>query len=947
MRWCGRCQRRFYQAQASYCPYDGGRLDSPEDPDPCEDDPLCGSTLLGQFHLVAPIGSGAMGTVYRAWQSGMERQVAVKLLRADLSHDQELRRRFLREARAAARLAHPNIVCVHLVGETEYGVPYLVMEHLAGDTLDDLLEREGQLAPRRAVAIARQIACALAEAHAAGVVHRDLKPANILITEAGIPKLLDFGLAKFVDDPRQTVTARRMLTPRYASPEQVSGEAVTTASDVYSLGVVLFELVTGHSPYEGGVPRGARSGAPSGAHSNAELARRILEQEPERPSLVARRGAPPSFEPPHGRRGAPTAFGPAHARRGTPTALEPPHGRRELERALRGSLDTITLTALDKDPRRRYASVQHLADDLGRYLRGEPILARPDTFGARALELARRHPLRVAATAAVLLLALAAALIGAGLSLRLGAALEDAERERREAEAVAVFLGDLFDAADPFSVAHGEWSVRELLEAGARRLQAETDLEPGRRARLLESIGSAYVGLGDYDRAAPLLEHALEQARFVDDPVLLAEVSNQLATLYVRLARLEEAEALFESSLALEGSSREVGAAVVSGRIGLADVAMREGRFEDAAIQVHAALELARRSRLAEGEANALVRWASLQRQRGELEGAEGAARSALELLRVRYGAEHPRPAVAAVLLADVLADAGRYVEAEHAYLEALAVQRVVLGDGHPRLTSALNNLGRVRHHSGDVRGAEQAYGEALAISLKSHGERHPETALQWVNLGWVYHDSGRYDEAERLYLRGLAAQDAPSDSARPEDVVTLNNLGLLQLDRGEPERAEPYLRRGERLALELFGREHSSLGFLWTNLARMEAERGAIAPAEELYRRALDLRRRKLPKDHPDLAHTLSGLGALLTESQRAAMAEPLLREALAIRRAKMRPETWQVALVEAELGACLARLGQNAEARSLLARAVPILEARRSGHPFAVHARRELEAL
>ena len=261
MRWCGRCRRRFYQADASYCPYDGGRLETPEDPDPTGDDPLLGTTLLGQFHLVAPIGSGAMGTVYRAWQSGMERQVAVKLLRADLTHDLDLRRRFLREARAAARLSHPNIVCVHLVGETEHGVPYLVMEHLAGETLDDLLEREDKLTPRRAVAIGRQIACALTEAHAAGVVHRDLKPANILLTHrrasGELVKIVDFGIAKIAHAALLNASVRLTRdglvfgTPHYIAPEQAQGAEIDGRADIYSLGILLYRMLSGTLPFDG------------------------------------------------------------------------------------------------------------------------------------------------------------------------------------------------------------------------------------------------------------------------------------------------------------------------------------------------------------------------------------------------------------------------------------------------------------------------------------------------------------------------------------------------------------------------------------------------------------------------------------------------------------------------------------------------------------------------
>ena len=264
MRWCERCRRRFYDETASFCPFDGCRLDVPDAPacSAAGTDPNLGATLLGQFHLQATLGQGAMGTVYRAWQSGMERPVAVKLLRPEVAHDAEFRRRFLREARAAARLSHPNIVGVHLVGETDAGVPYLVMEHLDGESLEEIITRAGAIAPRRALAIARQVACALAEAHAAGIVHRDLKPANVvLIRRHGtgeIAKILDFGIAKIAersladgDASRLTAEGRIFGTPHYISPEQAQGGAIDGRADVYSLGVLLYRLLSGRLPFDG------------------------------------------------------------------------------------------------------------------------------------------------------------------------------------------------------------------------------------------------------------------------------------------------------------------------------------------------------------------------------------------------------------------------------------------------------------------------------------------------------------------------------------------------------------------------------------------------------------------------------------------------------------------------------------------------------------------------
>ena len=261
MRWCARCRRRLYDESAAFCPFDGTRLELPSD-EGSRSDPHLGTTLQGQFHLLAAIGSGAMGTVYRAWQSGMERQVAVKVLRADLVSDREMRRRFLREGRTAARLDHPNIVSVHMVGETDAGVPYLVMEHLGGETLEQVLDREARLPAERAAEVARQIASGLAEAHAAGVVHRDLKPGNVVLLQrrgtGELIKIFDFGIAKLADRALVAGDASRLTrdgaifgTPHYIAPEQAQGAAVDGRADLYSLGVLLYRMLSGRLPFEG------------------------------------------------------------------------------------------------------------------------------------------------------------------------------------------------------------------------------------------------------------------------------------------------------------------------------------------------------------------------------------------------------------------------------------------------------------------------------------------------------------------------------------------------------------------------------------------------------------------------------------------------------------------------------------------------------------------------
>jgi serine/threonine protein kinase len=258
MRLCGQCEARVWDHEAAFCPLDG----SPLERRATRGDSLIGTTLFDQFHITGFIGSGATGRVYRAWQRGTEREVAVKLLHPDLADRHPVRQRFLREARAAARLRHPSIVTVHMVGETEEGLPYLVMEHVEGATLEETLARSGPLSPPRAVAIARQIASALAEAHAAGVVHRDLKPANVLLVArrgaAEQVKLLDFGIAKVVGRVTNTEEAVEITregaifgTPQYLAPEQACGARIDGRADLYSLGVILYRMLSGRVPFDG------------------------------------------------------------------------------------------------------------------------------------------------------------------------------------------------------------------------------------------------------------------------------------------------------------------------------------------------------------------------------------------------------------------------------------------------------------------------------------------------------------------------------------------------------------------------------------------------------------------------------------------------------------------------------------------------------------------------
>ncbi|HUF28815.1 MAG TPA: serine/threonine-protein kinase, partial [Gemmatimonadaceae bacterium] len=460
---------------------------------------------IGPWELVEELGRGGMGVVYRARRADAEyeREVAIKLL-GGIRTSEHLRR-FRVERQILAGLEHPNIA--HLIdgGTTPRGVPWVAMELVHGMPLDRYCDAHG-LGVEQRLALFLDVCAAVRIAHRHLVVHRDLKPANILVTADGTPKLLDFGIAKLlasgVGDVGETGTAVRLLTPAYASPEQLRGEPVTVATDVYGLGVILFQLLTGRLPHE------------LAGKTLGEIERLVCEEEPQRPSTVA---------------------------------ASPALGRR-----LRGDLDTIVLTAVKKDQHRRFESVERLADDIQRHLTGRPVRARGDTRKYRLGKFVRRHRVGVAATVAAAA-ALAVFAVAMGVQARRLAIERDAATlARTHAEQVAGLLTGIFEVADPSQSRGESVTARELLDEGARRVEADLADQPELQAAMMRLIGGVYHGLGLESRARPLLERALAQYRALHGDEHGEVATSQMALAYTLqdLGDLAGAEPLYRDALA-------------------------------------------------------------------------------------------------------------------------------------------------------------------------------------------------------------------------------------------------------------------------------------------------------------------------------------------------------------------------------------------------------------
>jgi tetratricopeptide (TPR) repeat protein/tRNA A-37 threonylcarbamoyl transferase component Bud32 len=773
------------------------------------------------------LGEGGMGTVYCAERAdgAFRQRVAIKLLGANRAIG-EARRRFRAEQQILANLHHEGIGRLYDGGTTADDVPYLVMEYIDGEPIDAWCDR-------RALGIDERIrlflsVCAPASyAHQNLVVHRDLKPSNILVTPEGAVKLLDFGIAKLLETPLDGSTIAvtradmRLLTPAYASPEQARGEPVTTASDVYALGVLLCQILSGALPY-----------AITGIRPS-EIERAICEEEARAPSVLCAGGD------------REVARRRVRARGTTPARLA---------RRLAGDLDNIVLTALRKDPRERYGSVQELADDLERHLRGMPVRARADTWRYRSAKFVRRHRAGVAAAAALLL-----ALVGVAATMtfqarRIAAERDAAELERARSEQLAALVERVFTASDPRREPRPDVTVRELLDASASGVEQELEDQPLVLARLLRTIGTAYLNLGDVDVALRWLGRAVEIDR-AQGPAAREDLAAALARLggarFVNdepVAALElqtEALALFRETSPVDDARA---AEVLNSR---GTVLQHLERLDEAEADFAAALQIQQaRAGASADVAAVLSNLAQIAHTRGDYQTAEQRYRRVLEIARATLSPADPALGDYLYNLAVLLHERGVYDEAETLYEEALANNRAAFGERHPEVATVLVALGRLHRDRGDLGHARALLEEARDITRSSYGEDHTEYAYHTVSLAVLLEEEGQsaqalalLDQAIRTYRERL-----PPAHAWLAGALRARGETLLQLHR-EAE-AEEALREALSIWEQVRDAEHWRVGETWSALGAVLFAQGRVAEAEDALVRGYDLLRAQFGDD-------------------------------------------------------------------------------------------------
>ena len=720
-------------------------------------------TQIGPYRVRERLGYGGMGVVYLAEREGesFQQRVAIKVLRAG-PESRGLVPRFLAERRILARLEHPNISRFVDGGLTADGAPYFAMEYVEGLPLDQYADRN-RLSIEQRINLFAAVCDAIHYAHQHLVVHRDLKPTNILVTRAGVVKVLDFGIAKLLDAPDDallTGAGQRWMTPDYASPEQVRGETVSTAADVFVLGIVLYELLVGKRPHGGAVRH--------------EVEQSILETEPEKPSEAACEETC-------------QARGLAAAR---------------CRRRLAGDLDTIILKALHKAPERRYGTAGELADDVRRHLAGLPVRARPDTAAYRIRKFVARQRLLAAALAFAALSVVAGVVATSGAVRRARANAARAAAERDRAEQVSRFVTGLFAGVDPMRTAGSDVTARELLDSGAARLHRELLDQPASRAPLLEVLARSYAGLGAYEAAQAAVTEAVGLRHVAEPPdtLALAGALGDLARMYVVRGVADSAAAPAREALALRRAVSGPGAAIASELGVLGDVFSARGELDSAEFYLRAAAaqpgaeaSLAERAdvldnlaavlthrggRLAEVESlqvEALdLRRRQVPPQPGEIAlaltglggtrfrmGLTAQARADVEaglaLQERALGTRHPYVAYTWHVLGQVTEALGDLAAAETAFQRSAELKAGLPGQtGLTSLARTLAALGVVRTRRGNYRGADSALTRSLQIRRDALGDAHAEVAQGWNYLGVLYRATGRAPAAEALHRRSL-----------------------------------------------------------------------------------------------------------------------------------------------------------------------------------------------
>ena len=713
---------------------------------------------IGPYRLIRKLGEGGMGEVWLAEQSApVKRHVALKIIKAG-RYDKSALIRFDLERQALAMMDHPAIAKVFDAGSTAEGQPYFAMEYVQGLPITEYCD-EKRLSPGERLLLFTKVCEGVQHAHQKAIIHRDLKPTNILVVEVDgkpVPRIIDFGLAKAISQQSQggTLVTRAgglVGTPGYMSPEQMDPMAVDvdTRSDVYSLGVVLYELLTGVLALD------ATQWESKPFH---EVLRQVHEEEPTSPSTRLSND--------------PAAVAIAEKRSSDP---------KQLASMLRGDLDWITLKALERDRARRYGTPAELAADLGRYLRNEPVIARPASLAYRSKKYVQRHKFGVmAATAAVLLL------IAFGVMQAI--ALRRITRERDRADRVTKFMTGMFKVSNPSEARGNAVTAREILDKSSKDIDTGLRKDPELQAQLMETMAQTYAGLGLYGRAQDLAEHAraIQSSLFGERNRETLASESYLAQLLRAQGHLPEAEKLLQKTIAAQRQvlgPNDPDTLASMDRLGY--VYANEARHADA----------------------------------------ENLFRQTLNAERKVLGPDDPQTLSTLNELAEVLTAQGRYAEADQIYGELIAAQKRTLGPDHPATLLSMSHAAENLEEEGRFPEAEKLYSEVIAGQRRVLGPEHPQTLRAMMMLAVTMMKEGNYDAADKLQSQII---EIKTRVLGPTHTSTLQSMEMEALGLSR----EGHYADSEKIfrdVIETAGKTNqpATVAEAWYNFACAEAARG------------------------------------------------------------------------------------------------------------------------
>jgi len=786
---------------------------------------------FGPYRIQRALGEGGMGVVYLAERVDLGSQVAIKILR-DAWLSPARRELFAAEQRTLAQLNHPSIARLYDADTSPDGSPFFVMEYVEGVPLTVYCDKNNCSIHGR-LRLFRSACEAVLYAHQHAVIHRDLKPSNVLVKNDETVRLLDFGISKHIeslgDSADKTMTGLRFMTPAYAAPEQIRGEQVGIHTDVYSLGVILYELLAGRLPFD------------VSNRTPAQAEKILTQAETEKPSAVANRFV---RVPQHSENVAPAS---------------------KTEWA---DLDVLCLTAMHTDPQRRYRSAEALIRDIDHYLKGEPLEARPDSLAYRTRKFITRNRQPVVAVAAVLTLIVGLVIFfTVRLAVARNAALADAARTQR----IQKFMTNLFQGGDASAGPADNLRVVTLLDRGVQEAQS-LGAEPEVQAELYGTLGTLYQKLGKLDQANTLLNSSLQERKslYGADDAQVAESLVQLGLLRDDQAQLPEAEKMVREGLAM--GKRHLPPnhpAVAKATAALGKVLEDRGSYDEAIKTLEEAVRLQSTKGAATPEvAASLYELASTHFYSGHYDLSESLNERLLSINRQIYGERHPRVADVLINLGAIKYDLGHYPEAEKYDRQALDIVQAWYGKDNPETASDLTILARALVRENRYDEAVDLLQQSLAIKERVYGKVHPSVASSLNELGTASLQQGKNDAAEQYFLRMVDIYRQVYGEHHYLFAVALSNLASVYANQDEWPRAEKIYRQVIPIFIDSQSANHINTGIARIKLGRTLLRQNRYAEAEaesrpgyEILFKQMDLKVTWLVNARKDLAEEYDAL--------------------------------------------------------------------------------------